>query len=122
MRDNALAGGGLGDAASSTRKHGRPSDVHIECQGCELGLSFDDDSHICYTAAGPAFNRTRTGVNTDVLRPVLVPLPCFPLLTPLFPHQFCNLRDSARLGQHLNGGTGRPASENNQDKENKSKL
>ena len=68
MADNASASGGLGNAAMPTRKHGRPSDLHTECRGCQLGLSIDDDSHMCYTVAGPAFNRTRTGVDTDILR------------------------------------------------------
>ena len=69
MGDNASAAGSLGDATMPTRrKHDRPSDLHTECWGCELGLSIDDGSHTCYTAAGPAFNRTRTGVDTDILR------------------------------------------------------
>jgi hypothetical protein len=70
MADNASASGILGNAAMPTRKHNRPSDLHTgtECRGCQLGLSIDDDSHMCYTVAGPAFNRTRTGVDTDILR------------------------------------------------------
>jgi len=69
MGDNASAACGLGDAAIPTwRKHGRPSDLHTECRGCELSLSVDDGSHTCYIAAGPAFNRTRTSVDTDILR------------------------------------------------------
>ena len=83
----SAAVGGPGDAALPTRKYDRPSDLHTECRGCERGLSINDDSHMCYTVAGPAFNRTRTSVDTDILRPVVtVPLPSFLLLTPLLPH------------------------------------
>ena len=72
MGDNAPAAGSLGNAAMPIRnmKHDRPSDLHTECRGCELSLSIDDGSHTCYILAGPAFNRTRTSVNTDILRPV----------------------------------------------------
>lgn len=91
MGDHAQASaatGGLGDATPPTHKHGRPSDLHMECWGCELGLSINDDSHMCYTVAGPAFNQTWTSVDTDILTQVQVTilLPCFSLLTPLLPH------------------------------------
>ena len=87
MRDtNASAVGDLGNATTLTRKHDRPSDLHTECRGCELGLSMDDDSHMCYTVAGPTFNRTRTSVNADILTQANLCLPYFPLLTPLLPH------------------------------------
>jgi hypothetical protein len=68
----AAAGGLLDNAASPTRKHDRPTDLHTECRGCELGLSIDDNSHMCFTAAGPAFNRTRTSENTEISTQVIL--------------------------------------------------
>jgi hypothetical protein len=84
MEDNASTVGSLGNATGPSHKHGRPSDLHTECRGCELSLSIDDGSHTCYIVAGPAFNRTRTAVDTDILMQVIaVFLPRFPLLTSL---------------------------------------
>ena len=75
---NSSAAGGLGNAATTlTRKHNRPFDLHTECYGCELGLSMDDDSHMCYTVARPAINRMQTSVDTDILTQVTLCLPCF---------------------------------------------
>src|SRR6266849_1045821 len=124
MEDNSLAVVGLCDAASATCKHGRPTDLYTECWGCELGLSINNNSHTCFTVAGPAFNRIRTSVDTDISTQVAVPLslPCFPLLMPLLTHQFCNLCDLARHRGCLNGQTERPALENNQGKENQHEV
>ena len=107
MGGNSSAIGSLGNAETPTRKHDRPSDLHTECQGCQLGLSIDDGSHMCYTIAGPAFNRTRTSVDTDILRPVgsstLFPFADTP--TPPLVSQRMSLSQNQTTSQWLNQKT-----------------